>query len=440
MGPRRLELHPDLLKTRIAEVALKSRTSRRKDFGSSQGNPLGNLSAGEFLHQSALLSLPWAPRAHKREGGDPEISAGTVTRQQAAPCQGALPSPSGRRHPSLGSGGSPRGTMGPLAEVGSSPSARAPGQALVAHWPSPAGAGSQESTKGSGGGVGEGGRARQTPAARPCYHPGPAAAATKDPSTPASSPATAGGGRLSYPTPPPRGGGDNVTWSPGVPRSCQPQVHGLGPPPGSLRVDHHVPPGESNQNPQQRKRPTPVSPARSASLCVLLIPLQSLKAQAREPNPNRSRKSRGGGSSSNNNTRLLRGSRESAPRAHIQRSQVQGGWRGDREGARPARSPGSFCGARGAPAGSDQGLNLVRSGDLAELKSSGPGAAAAARVAKIEAAAAATGQRRPCAEGGRREREEEEEEGVRRQRRKLLPGGRLGLPDSGCRLYGSAAG
>lgn len=291
--------------------------------------------------------------------------------------------------------------------------------------------------------MGEGGRARQTPAARPCYHPGPAAAATKDPSTPASSPATAGGEQLSHPTPPPQGCGDNVTWSPGVRRSCQPQVHGLGPPPGSLRLDHHtLPPRESNQNPQQRKRPTPAGRARSTSLCVLLIPLQSLKAEAREPNPNRSRNSSSGHSSSSfssssSSTRLLRGSRESAPRAHIQRSQVQGGWQGDGEGARPARSPGGSCGARGGPAGSDQRLNLVRPGDLAELKSNGPGAAAVARVAKIEAAAAATGQRRPCAEGGRREREEE---GVRRQRRKLLPGGRLGLPDSGCRLHGSAAG
>lgn len=199
--------------------------------------------------------------------------------------------------------------------------------------PSPAGEGSQESTKGSGGGVGERGRARQTPAARPCYHPGPAAAATKDPSTPASSPATAGSEQLSHPTPPPQGCGENITWSPGVPQSCQPQVHGLVPPPGSLRLDHQTPlPGVSNQNPQQRKRPTPAGPVRSTSLCVLLIPLQSLKAEAREPNPNRSRNSSSGRSSS---TRLLRGSRESAPRAHIQRSQVQGGWQGDGEGAGP---------------------------------------------------------------------------------------------------------
>lgn len=257
--------------------------------------------------------------------------------------------------------------------------------------------------------MGEGGRARQTLAARPCYHPGPAAAATKDPSTPASSPATAGDEQLSHPTPPPQGCGENITWSPGVPRSGQPQVHGLGPPPGSLRLDHHTPlPGESNQNPQQRKRPTPAGPARSTSLCVLLIPLQSLKAEAREPNPNRSRNSSSGRSSS---TRLLRGSGESAPRAHPTQpspGRVAGRW----GGGRPARSPGGSCGARGGPAGSDQGLNLVRPGDLAELKSSGPGAAAVARVAKIEAAAA-TGQRRPCAEGGRREREEE---GVRRQR------------------------
>lgn len=283
--------------------------------------------------------------------------------------------------------------------------------------------------------MGEEGRARQTPAARLCYHPGPAAAATKDPSTPASSPVTADGGRVSHPTPSPNGGED-VTWSPGVRRSCQPQVHGLSPPSGSLRVDHHTPPGESNQNPRQRKRPTPAGPARSASLCVLLIPLQSLKAEAREPNPNRSRN---GSRASSNKTRLLQGSRESAPRAHIQRSQVPGGWRGDGEGARPARSPACSFGARGEPAGLNQGLNLVRPGDLAGLKSSGPGAAAAARGAKNEAAAAATGQRRPCAEGGRREREEEEE-GVRRHRRKQLPGGRLGLPNSGCRLYGTAAG
>lgn len=227
-------------------------------------------------------------------------------------------------------------------------------------------------------------------------------------------------------------------WSQGVRWSCQPQVHGLSPPLGSLRVDHHTPPGESNQNPRQRKRPTPAGPARSASLCVLLIPLQSLKAEAREPNPNRSRNG-SRASSSRSSTRLLHGSRESAPRAHIQRSQVRGGWRGDGEGARPARSPGCSCGARGEPAGINQGLNFVRPGDLAGLKSSGPGAAAAARGAKNEAAAAATGQRRPCAEGGRREREEEEE-GVRRQRRKQLPGGRLGLPNSGCRLYGTAAG
>lgn len=287
--------------------------------------------------------------------------------------------------------------------------------------------------------MGEEGRARQTPAARLHYHPGPAAAATKDPSTPASSPATADGGQSSRPPHPQRwGGGDNVTWSQGVRWSCQPQVHGLSPPLGSLRVDHHAPPGESNQNPRQRKRPTPAGPARSASLCVLLIPLQSLKAEAREPNPNRSRNG-SRASSSRSSTQLLHRSRESAPRAHIQRSQVPGGWRGDGEGARPARSPGCSCGARGEPAGINQGLNFVRPGDLAGLKSSGPGAAAAARGAKNEAAAAATGQRRPCAEGGRREREEEEE-GVRRQRRKQLPGGRLGLPNSGCRLYGTAAG
>lgn len=58
--------------------------------------------------------------------------------------------------------------------------------------------------------MGEGGRARQTPAARPCYHPGPAAAATKDPSTPASSPATAGGEQLSHPTPSPQGCGTTL--------------------------------------------------------------------------------------------------------------------------------------------------------------------------------------------------------------------------------------
>lgn len=68
-------------------MALQSHTSRKKDFGRSKGNPLGNFSAGEFQHQPVLLSLPWAPRAHKREGGDPEISAGTVTRQQAAPAR-----------------------------------------------------------------------------------------------------------------------------------------------------------------------------------------------------------------------------------------------------------------------------------------------------------------------------------------------------------------
>lgn len=68
-------------------MALQSHTSRKKDFGRSKGNPLGNFSAGEFQHQPVLLSLPWAPRAHKPEGGDPEISAGTVTRQQAAPAR-----------------------------------------------------------------------------------------------------------------------------------------------------------------------------------------------------------------------------------------------------------------------------------------------------------------------------------------------------------------
>ena len=288
--------------------------------------------------------------------------------------------------------------------------------------------------------MGEEGQARQTPAARLRYHPGPAAAATKDPSTPASSPETADRRRASHPTPSPQRWWwwGNITWSPGVRRSCQPQVHGLSPPSGSLRVDHHTPPGESNQNPRQRKRPTPAGPARSTSLCVLLIPLQSLKAEAREPNPNRILN---GSRASSSSTRLLHGSQESTPRAHIHRSQVPGGWRGDGEGARPARSPGCSCGARGEPAGLNQRLNLVRPGDLAGLKSSGPGAAAAARGAKNEAAAAATGQRRPCAEGGRREREEEEEEeGVRRQRRKQLPGGRLGLPNSGCRRYGTAAG
>lgn len=75
MGPKRLELHPDSLKTRITEAALQSRTNSKKDFGSSQDNPLGNLSAGEFLHQPGS-SLPRAPRAHKKEGGDPEISEG----------------------------------------------------------------------------------------------------------------------------------------------------------------------------------------------------------------------------------------------------------------------------------------------------------------------------------------------------------------------------
>lgn len=42
--------------------------------------------------------LPRAPRAHKPEGGDPELSPRTVTRQQAAPLQGTLASPSGCRH------------------------------------------------------------------------------------------------------------------------------------------------------------------------------------------------------------------------------------------------------------------------------------------------------------------------------------------------------
>lgn len=59
--------------------------------------------------------------------------------------------------------------------------------------------------------MGEEGRARQTPAARLHYHPGPAAAATKDPSTPASSPATADGGQSSRPpTPPPTVGGTTL--------------------------------------------------------------------------------------------------------------------------------------------------------------------------------------------------------------------------------------
>lgn len=139
--------------------------------------------------------------------------------------------------------------------------------------------------------MGEGGLARQTPAVRPYYHPGPTAAATKDPSTPASAPATADRWRSSSPTPPPRGG-RHVTWSPGVQQSCQPQVHGLSPPPGFLRVYHHTPLGESNQNPQRRKRPTPVGRARSASLCFAN---SSPKSQSRgtrtksEPEPQQQR-------------------------------------------------------------------------------------------------------------------------------------------------------
>lgn len=330
--------------------------------------------------------------------------------------------------------------MGPLPEVGSPLLARAfPAGALG----SPAEPsqlrelGKYKGERGRGGGGRPGPPDASSP---PPLPPWPGCGRNKRPLDPCLLPRNRGRPAIEPPHPPTGcvcEGGNNVTWSPGVQRSCQPQVHGLSPPPGSLRVDHHTPPGESNQNPRQRKRPTPDGPARSTSLCVLLIPLQSLKAEAREPNPNRSRN--GSRASSSRSTRLLHGSRESEPRAHIQRSQVRGGWRGDGEGARPARSPGCSCGARGEPAGLNQGLNLVRPGDLAGLKSSGPGAAAAARGAKNEAAAAATGQRRPCAEGGRREREEEEE-GVRRQRRKQLPGGRLGLPNSGRRLNGTAAG
>lgn len=300
-----------------------------------------------------------------------------------------------------------------------------PGRRSRPHRPSPASKGSQESTKGSGGGAGEGGRARQTPAARPCYHPGPAAAATKDPSTPASSPAAAGGGRSSHPTPPPRGvgggtGRDNVTWSPGVRRSCQPPSSWLESSTGCIGTHHWERATKTHSRENAQLQAARLGPR----VCVLLIPLQSLKAEARESNPNRSRNSGGGGS----RTGLLCRSRESAPRAHIQRSQVRGGRRGGGEGARPARSPGGSGGARGGPAGSDQGLNLVRPGDLAGLESSSPGAAAAVHGAKNQAAAAATGQRRPCAEGGRREREEE---GVRRQPRKRLPGGCLRLPTAG---------
>lgn len=231
------------------------------------------------------------------------------------------------------------------------------------------------------------------------------------------------GGPATPPHPPEVGGGtgrDNVTWSPGVRRSCQPPSSWLESSTGCIGTHHWERATKTHSRENAQLQAARLGPR----VCVLLIPLQSLKAEARESNPNRSRNSGGGGS----RTGLLCRSRESAPRAHIQRSQVRGGRRGGGEGARPARSPGGSGGARGGPAGSDQGLNLVRPGDLAGLESSSPGAAAAVHGAKNQAAAAATGQRRPCAEGGRREREEE---GVRRQPRKRLPGGCLRLPTAG---------
>ncbi|MEJ1287755.1 hypothetical protein NN561_018778 [Cricetulus griseus] len=206
-GPRRLELHPDPLKTRVAEVALKSRTSRRKDFGSSKDNPLGNLSAGEFLHQSALLSLPWAPRAHKQEGGDPEISVGTVTRQQAAPRQGALPSPSGSRDPSLESSGSPRGTMGPLPEVGSSLSARASRAGARGSPSEPSGCREPGKYKGERG-RGEGGRPGPPDASSPpLLPPWPGYGRNKRPLDPCLHPRNRGRGTIEPPHSTPQGWG-----------------------------------------------------------------------------------------------------------------------------------------------------------------------------------------------------------------------------------------
>lgn len=145
-------------------------------------------------------------------------------------------------------------------------------------------------------------------------------------------------------------------WSQRVKRSCQPQVHGLGPWQGSRWVIIR----NQGENTKAHGEKTPNSkPARSAKSLSLLLPRQSLRADAREPNPNRSRSS-------------LRAA-ESQRRAHT--SSAAESRRA--AGGRPARArrppPGRSCGARGPGGAAGGSRGASRAGKLAgEVQRCGP--------------------------------------------------------------------